>query len=129
MSAPKITEQEKQVLRNNAKTEFSKGETFKVLVPRKNITDKINVQMSFDGKCKTYPILFGKAPNENVQDYVLTTDPFVVSTAKSQMNYKPSAHLCQNVFPGVSPAQGGLPTGNLRVNIRKKDCLPRGNNV
>ena len=92
---------------NNAKTEFSKGETFKVLVPRKNITDKINVQMSFDGKCKTYPILFGKAPNENVQDYLLTTDPFVMSTAKATMTYTPDFDVeIEKVSNGKSEITG-----------------------
>ena len=92
---------------NNAKTEFSKGETFKVLVPRKNITDTINVQMSFDGKCKTYPILFGKAPNENVQDYLLTTDPFVMSTAKATMTYTPDFNVeIEKVSNGKSEITG-----------------------
>ena len=74
---------------NNEKTTFNKGENFKILVPRENITNDINVEFSVSGQAETYPILLGKAPNESVQDYVLTTDPFVLSTSRGTMSYKP----------------------------------------
>lgn len=74
---------------NNEKTTFNKGENFKILVPRENITSDINVEFSVSGQAETYPILFGKAPNANVQNYVLTTDPFVLSTSRGTMTYKP----------------------------------------
>ncbi len=75
---------------NNEKTTFNQGENFKILVPRENITSDINVEFSVSGQAETYPILLGKAPNENVQDYVLTTDPFVLSTTRGTMTYKPN---------------------------------------
>lgn len=78
---------------NNEKTTFNKGERFKVLVPRKNITSEISVQFSANGQCEAYPILFGKAPNSNLQNYVLTTDPYVLSTARGTMSYKPTAKI------------------------------------
>lgn len=78
---------------NNAKTSFNKGETLKVLVPRDKITEDIEIQLSVDGKCKTYPILFGKAPSTDLQDYLITTDPYVTSTARFTMKYNPSAEI------------------------------------
>lgn len=110
---------------NNEKTNFNKGENFKVLVPRENIKDEITVQFTLSGQCETYPILFGKAPSENVQDYVLTTDPFVLSTAKSQMNYKPSVDIeIEKISSGESEITGkgeGEPLEGAKFNIKSED--------
>lgn len=110
---------------NNEKTNFNKGENFKVLVPRENIKDEITVQFTLSGQCETYPILFGKAPNDNVQDYVLTTDPFVVSTAKSQMNYKPSVDIeIEKISSGESEITGkgeGEPLEGAKFNVKSED--------
>ncbi len=110
---------------NNEKTNFNKGENFKVLVPRENIKDEITVQFTLSGQCETYPILFGKAPSENVQDYVLTTDPFVLSTAKSQMNYKPSVDIeIEKISSGESKITGkgeGEPLEGAKFNVKSED--------
>lgn len=74
---------------NNAKTTFKKGEKFKVLVPKNNITGAINVEISAQGNCKTYPILYGKAPNTDLQNYVLTTDPYILATTRANFEYIP----------------------------------------
>ena len=112
-------------INNNERTNFDKGENFKVLVPRENIKDEITVQFTLSGQCETYPILFGKAPNENVQDYVLTTDPFVVSTAKSQMNYKPSIDIeIDKISSGESEITGkgeGEPLEGAKFNVKSED--------
>ena len=112
-------------INNNERTNFDKGENFKVLVPRENIKDFITVQFTLSGQCETYPILFGKAPNDNVQDYVLTTDPFVVSTAKSQMNYKPSVDIeIDKISSGESEITGkgeGEPLEGAKFNVKSED--------
>ena len=112
-------------INNNERTNFDKGENFKVLVPRENIKDEITVQFTLSGQCETYPILFGKAPNDNVQDYVLTTDPFVVSTAKSQMNYKPSVDIeIDKISIGESEITGkdeGEPLEGAKFNVKSED--------
>ena len=112
-------------INNNERTNFDKGENFKVLVPRENIKDEITVQFTLSGQCETYPILFGKAPNDNVQDYVLTTDPFVVSTAKSQMNYKPSVDIeIDKISSGESEITGkgeGEPLEGVKFNVKSED--------
>ena len=122
-SAPKGTKVTD--INNNERTNFNKGENFKVLVPRENIKDEITVQFTLSGQCETYPILFGKAPNENVQDYVLTTDPFVVSTAKSQMNYKPSVDIeIDKISSGESEITGkgeGEPLEGAKFNVKSED--------
>ncbi len=112
-------------INNNERTNFDKGENFKILVPRENIKDEITVQFTLSGQCETYPILFGKAPNDNVQDYVLTTDPFVVSTAKSQMNYKPSVDIeIDKISSGESEITGkgeGEPLEGAKFNVKSED--------
>lgn len=112
-------------INNNERTNFDKEENFKVLVPRENIKDEITVQFTLSGQCETYPILFGKAPNDNVQDYVLTTDPFVVSTAKSQMNYKPSVDIeIDKISSGESEITGkgeGEPLEGAKFNVKSED--------
>ena len=112
-------------INNNERTNFDKGENFKVLVPRENIKDEITVQFTLSGQCETYPILFVKAPNDNVQDYVLTTDPFVVSTAKSQMNYKPSVDIeIDKISSGESEITGkgeGEPLEGAKFNVKSED--------
>ena len=122
-SAPKGTKVTD--INNNERTNFDKGENFKVLVPRENIKDEITVQFTLSGQCETYPILFGKAPNDNVQDYVLTTDPFVVSTAKSQMNYKPSVDIeIDKISSGESEITGkgeGEPLEGAKFNVKSED--------
>ncbi len=122
-SAPKGTKVTD--INNNERTNFNKGENFKVLVPRENIKDAITVQFTLSGQCETYPILFGKAPNDNVQDYVLTTDPFVVSTAKSQMNYKPSVDIeIDKISSGESEITGkgeGEPLEGAKFNVKSED--------
>lgn len=78
---------------NNVKNTFNRGEYFKVLVPRENIKNEVNIQFSISGQAEIFPILFGKAPNSNLQNYVLTSDPFVLSNSKGTMNYKPTGEI------------------------------------
>lgn len=80
-------------INNNQKTNFNKGESFKILVPRANINGEINVNYSVSGQCESYPILIGKAPNELLQDYALTTDPFILSNSRGTMTYKATGKI------------------------------------
>ncbi len=94
-------------MNNNAKTTFNKGDTFKVLIPRDNIVDKVSVQLSFNGDCKVYPILLGKAPNAGLQNYLLATDPFLTSTARTKMEYEPTYDvIVEKVSNGKSEITG-----------------------
>lgn len=57
---------------NNEKKEFAPNEKFKILIPINNMTEegKINIQVTT--KVQTKPVLYGKSPNTNNQDYALT---------------------------------------------------------
>ncbi len=61
---------------NVEKSEFKKGESFKILVPIKNMTDKGNIKIEVKAKVETKPILYGKAPNSSMQDYALTAETY-----------------------------------------------------
>lgn len=78
---------------NNPKTDFNKGDSFKILIPRANASGEINVNYSVSGQCESYPILMGKAPNTSLQDYVLTTDPYILSNARGTMTYKATGKI------------------------------------
>ena len=110
---------------NNSKTNFNKGDTFKVLVPRKNITSDISVQMSFNGDCKVYPILFGKAPNSGLQNYLLATDPFVTSSARATMDYHPTADIeidkVSNGYSEITGKEEGAKLAGAVFTVESKD--------
>lgn len=59
-------------LNNNPKNNFNSNENFKILIPISNIKDsgkfKINIKTEIDTK----PVIYGEAPSDDVQNYVLT---------------------------------------------------------
>lgn len=74
-------------MNNNAKTDFAKGEQFKVIVPRKNITKNVSIDITATGNVETFPVFYTKAPNSAWQDYAIVSDPFVMTTTSSKMTY------------------------------------------
>ena len=63
-------------LKGNAKTTFSAGEKFKVMIPKKSMTSNISGKITIENKCKTYPVYFGKSSISGYQDYAVTVDPY-----------------------------------------------------
>jgi len=55
---------------------FSPGEHFRVYVPKDSITDNINGKIFVSGKTRCYPILYGESNSPDLQNYVITSDPF-----------------------------------------------------
>lgn len=80
-------------INNNEKANFNKGDSFKILIPRENARGEININYSTSGQCESYPILMGKAPNESLQDYALTADPFILSNSRGTMTYKATGKI------------------------------------
>ncbi len=73
---------------NNEKTEFKPNEKFKILVPLKNIKQDGEIKIEVQTKIKTKPILYGKAPNSNYQDYALTASSYEDGVGISEDTYK-----------------------------------------
>lgn len=74
-------------MNNNEKTDFAKGEQFKVIVPRKNITKDVSIDITATGNVETYPVFYTTAPNSAWQDYAIVSDPFVFTTTNAKMTY------------------------------------------
>ncbi len=70
---------------NNPKSNFAKGENFKILVPRNNIKKDVNIDIAVSCDVKVYPALFAKAPKDEWQDYVISADP--VKLANNQITF------------------------------------------
>ncbi len=62
-------------LNGNKKSTFNDGENFKVMMPKANVTGKINGEMTIEGHCETYSVFFGKGPDD-YQDYAVLVDPY-----------------------------------------------------
>ena len=71
---------------NNVKNTFASGEHFKVLVPKDKILDNFAGTISATGNVKTYPVFYGKSPNDAWQDYALTFDSFTTANGEATLN-------------------------------------------
>lgn len=59
-----------------AQNSFGNGEHFRIYVPKSKLNADINGAVSISARTKTYPILYGESNNPNLQDYVVTSDPY-----------------------------------------------------
>lgn len=63
-------------LNGNAKTTFSSGQKFKVMIPKESLNNNISGKIEIKSVCKTYPVYFGKSSIPNYQDYAVTVDSY-----------------------------------------------------
>ena len=73
---------------NQEKEEFQSNEIFKILIPIKNMTEDKIMKINIETQVETKPVLYGKAPNSNVQDYALTASTYEDGTGEAQDNYQ-----------------------------------------
>lgn len=78
---------------NAAQTTFNNGDTFKILIPRKNIKDDLNIDIAVSGNVETYPVFYSQAPNSDWQDYALVSDPFVFTNSTTKLKYIPHGDI------------------------------------
>lgn len=74
-------------MQNNEKSEFSANETFKVLVPIKNMTETGTFKLTVEGQVQTKPVSYGVAPNSGYQDYALTAATYEDGTGEKSDEY------------------------------------------
>ena len=73
---------------NNIETnEFQSQEKFKILIPIKNLTEKGEFNLNVETKINTKPVLYGKAPDSNFQDYALTVATYEDGYGNAKDNY------------------------------------------
>lgn len=73
--------------KNEEKTEFSPNEKFKILIPIKNMTEVGKFNLKVEAKVATKPILYGTAPNSELQDYALTAATYEDGKGNIQDEY------------------------------------------
>ena len=72
---------------NSEKQEFLPNEKFKILIPIKNMTNENNFNIEIKTKIKNKPILYGKSPNSNYQNYALTAATYEDAKGIAQEQY------------------------------------------
>lgn len=73
---------------NKDKTTFKKGEEFKVLIPIRNLKNNGEFKLSVKAEMNTKPVLYGRAPSSNLQDYALTTLKYEDGKGSTKDSYK-----------------------------------------
>lgn len=73
-------------LSGNEKTTFGGNATFKVMIPKSQLTKDINVTVSVKAKCKVYPVFYGETTIPGTQNYLVTYDPFGDVAGRANMN-------------------------------------------
>lgn len=57
--------------KGEAKTQFSKGEIFRIMIPKDKILDNISGTINIVGRCKNYPIYYAECTIGNYQNYMI----------------------------------------------------------
>lgn len=76
-------------LSNQEQTTFNNGDSFKILIPRRNITEDLDIDIVASGNVATYPVFYSEAPNSDWQDYAVISDPFVFVNSTANLKYTP----------------------------------------
>lgn len=111
-------------LKGNAKTSFSVGEKFKVMIPKGSIVDNISGTITLKSKCKTYPVFYGKSSVDNYQNYAVTVDPYADIHKSTTLNidaYKSSIKVVKIDAETKQPLEG------VEFNFRYDDGQNIGN--
>lgn len=74
--------------KNNEKNEFKSNESFKILVPIKNMKENGKIIIKAEAEVETKPILYGAAPDGGYQDYALTAATYENGTGKTNDEYQ-----------------------------------------
>ena len=78
----KITDQN-----NQEKSEFGSNEIFKILIPIKQMKEDKNIKINVQTQIETKPILYGRAPSSDLQDYALTASTYEDGTRATNKDY------------------------------------------
>ena len=95
------------------KTNFISNENFKVYIPVKNIKTNITAYIGVNGQCKTYPVLYGKAPNSTLQDYALILSPFEDGSTNKKISINPTGKVIIEKTSTANNIWNGTISGTL----------------
>lgn len=74
-------------LENNEKNSFNNNVKFKILIPIDKLEEDGNFIININANLDTKPILYGKAPNSNVQNYALTGISYEITSKNKEVEY------------------------------------------
>ena len=72
----------------NARTNFSAGNNFELVIPKSSMNKDINTTINITTKCKAYPVFFGKTTVSSSQNYAISSDPYGDYAGKTTLNVK-----------------------------------------
>ena len=75
-------------LDNQEKREFNSSENFKILIPIESLEKTGEFKVKIQTEMETKPVFFGKAPNENLQNYALTAYSYESVDTEMTQNYE-----------------------------------------
>lgn len=103
----------------NKTDKFSGTEHFKLMIPKTSLNvDISNVAIRVQGKCKTYPVFFGKSPVSSWQDYAVTFDPYGDDNAVVQFSQKTNV---AKIIVNKQDEETKQPIANTTFQLCKKD--------
>lgn len=72
---------------NQEKEEFTSNEIFKIMIPIKSMIEDKKIQIHIETRIETKPVLYGKAPSSDLQDYALTASTYEDGTGNAEDKY------------------------------------------
>lgn len=111
-------------LKNNAKSVYSSGEHFRLVIPSDKVIEDINGLINIKGFVKTYPIFYGKSYDEKYQDYALTYDAY--EYVKTTVSYEFDIHKSSLRIIKKDGETNKLLSG-VEFNIKYEDGQEIGN--
>lgn len=103
---------------------FSAGECFFIKMPKASMQNNVSAILSAQGKCKTYPIYYGKTRIPDTQDYALTYDPYEDLVATLQYNL--DVNKCGLVI-NKTDEETNKPISGVTYNLKYEDGTNIGN--
>lgn len=73
---------------NNIKSKFNANEKFKILVPKNIVTTNFSIEINADLNCETKSVLYGESYDPELQDYIITTDPYEYVSTNTTLQVK-----------------------------------------
>ena len=70
-------------------TRFKVGENFKVVIPKDEVNQNLEIKITAQAECKSYIILEGKTTVTNTQNYVVTAGEYAAADTNTTLNIEP----------------------------------------
>ncbi|MCI9063417.1 MAG: Cys-Gln thioester bond-forming surface protein [Clostridia bacterium] len=100
------------------KTNFKRGENFKVMVPKDKLNKDINIKIKIDAQCKAYVILEGKTTVTDTQNYVLAAGEYV--NANQEVQLKKNTNTGK-IKINKTDSETSLPVSGVEFELRNQE--------